>query len=76
MSLKNQILLIIAAALLAACGRTATVTQIDIIPEPVFQVQKEGSYTLNRDSKDQYVLRITNPQTFWSTSKYLVVQVK
>lgn len=49
MSLKNQILLIIAAALLAACGRTATVTQIDIIPEPVFQVQKEGSYTLNRD---------------------------
>ena len=35
-----------------------------------------SSYTLNRDSKDQYVLRITNPQTFWSTSKYLVVQVK
>ena len=32
-----------------------------------------SSYTLNRDSKDQYVLRITNPQTFWSTSKYLVV---
>ena len=35
-----------------------------------------SSYTLNRDSKDQYMLRITNPQTFWSTSKYLVVQVK
>ena len=35
-----------------------------------------SSYTLNRDSKDQYVLRITNPQTFWSTSKYLVIQVK
>ena len=35
-----------------------------------------GSYTLTRDSKDQYVLRITNPQTFWSTSKYLVIQVK
>ena len=35
-----------------------------------------SSYTLNRDSKDQYVLRITNPHTFWSTSKYLVVQVK
>lgn len=35
-----------------------------------------GSYTLTRDSKDQYVLRVTNPQTFWSTSKYLVIQVK
>lgn len=34
------------------------------------------SYTLTRDSKDQYVLRITNPQIFWSTSKYLVIQVK
>lgn len=35
-----------------------------------------GSYTLTRDAKDQYVLRITDPQNFWSTSKYLVVQVK
>jgi len=35
-----------------------------------------SSYTLARDSKDQYVLRITNPDIFWSTSKYLVIQVK
>ena len=35
-----------------------------------------GSYTLQRDAKKQYVLRITDPQRFWSTSKYLVVQVK
>lgn len=35
-----------------------------------------SSYTLTTDSKDQYVLRITNPQIFWSTSKYLVIQVK
>ena len=35
-----------------------------------------SSYTLERDANKQYVLRITNPQTFWSTSKYLVVQVK
>lgn len=35
-----------------------------------------SSYTLTRDSKNQYVLRITNPQVFWSTSKYLVIQVK
>ena len=35
-----------------------------------------GSYTLNRDASGQYMLRINNPQIFWSTSKYLVVQVK
>lgn len=35
-----------------------------------------GSYTLEKDSKKQYVLRITKPETFWSTSKYLVIQVK
>lgn len=36
----------------------------------------QASYTLDRDANKQYVLRITNPQLFWSTSKYLVVLVK
>ena len=35
-----------------------------------------GSYTLQPDANKQYVLRITNPEAFWSTSKYLVVLVK
>ena len=35
-----------------------------------------SSYTLQQDANKQYVLRITNPQLFWSTSKYLVVLVK
>lgn len=35
-----------------------------------------SSYTLVRDANKQYTLRITNPQIFWSTSKYLVVRVK
>ena len=35
-----------------------------------------SSYTLTPDANKQYVLRITNPQIFWSTSKYLVVLVK
>ena len=35
-----------------------------------------SSYTLQRDANKQYVLRITDPQAFWSTSKYLVIQVK
>ena len=35
-----------------------------------------GSYTLQPDAQQQYVLRITSPRQFWSTSKYLVVLVK
>jgi len=35
-----------------------------------------SSYTLTQDAKKQYILRITNPQLFWSASKYLVVLVK
>ena len=35
-----------------------------------------GSYTLQRDANKQFVLRISDPETFWSTSKYLVVLVK
>ena len=35
-----------------------------------------NSYQLIQDANKQYVLRINNPQSFWSTSKYLVVLVK
>lgn len=34
------------------------------------------SYSLDRDAQGQYTLRITNPDRFWSTSKYLVITVK
>ena len=36
----------------------------------------ESSYQLTQDANKQYILRITNPQLFWATSKYLVVMVK
>ena len=35
-----------------------------------------GTYTLAKDAKGQYVLKITDPAKFWSVSKYLVIQVK
>lgn len=35
-----------------------------------------GSYQLVKDKQGQYELHITDPQKFWSVSKYLVVQVK
>jgi len=35
-----------------------------------------GTYKLEKDKQGQYELHITDPQKFWSVSKYLVVQVK
>lgn len=61
-------------------------TQIDIRVEKEVKLYSKsaklltahpaGSYTLQQDASKQYVLRITNPEQFWSTSKYLVVLVK
>ncbi len=39
-------------------------------------VHPGSSYSLTTDSNGQYVLHITDPSNFWSTSKYLVIQVK
>ena len=35
-----------------------------------------GSYTLDKDAQGQYTLRITNPQSFWSVSRYRVIVVR
>ena len=35
-----------------------------------------GSYSLLKDSKGEYTLRITDASKFWSSSKYLVIKVK
>ncbi len=35
-----------------------------------------GSYKLEKDKEGKYVLHITDPDTFWSVSKYLVIQVR
>lgn len=42
----------------------------------ILTTHPSGSYTMTQDANKQYVLRITNPELFWSTSKYLVVLVK
>ena len=36
----------------------------------------QGSYKLEKDDKGQYVLEITNPNDFWSVSRYLVILVR
>lgn len=42
----------------------------------ILTTHPSGSYELTPDINKQYVLKITNPQMFWSTSKYLVILVK
>ena len=42
----------------------------------ILTAHPQSSYTLLQDANKQYILRITNPQQFWSASKYLVVLVK
>ena len=42
----------------------------------ILTMHPSSSYTLQPDANKKYVLRINNPQLFWSTSKYLVIQVK
>lgn len=61
-------------------------TQIDIRTEreiKLFSKRAElltshpgGSYELIKDDKGQLTLKITNPNHFWSVSRYLVIQVK
>lgn len=42
----------------------------------VLTTHPNDSYKLVKDKQGQYSLNVTNPQKFWSVSKYLVVQVK
>ena len=42
----------------------------------ILTTHPSSSYVLQQNASKQYILRITNPEVFWSTSKYLVVQVK
>lgn len=61
-------------------------TKIDIRVDKVIKLYSKsaklltnhpaGSYSLDKDAGGMYTLRITNPTTFWSVSKYLVVVVK
>lgn len=53
MKLKRHILVVLTACLLTAagCGRKGTVAHPTVLPEPVFMVEKEGTFTLPRNPK-------------------------
>lgn len=42
----------------------------------ILTTHPSGSFELSQDNNKQFILKITNPQIFWSTSKYLVIMVK
>ena len=48
---KKLILCLLPVLLLAACGRKTTVKTLNVVPEPVFLVKKEGSFTLRGNPK-------------------------
>lgn len=61
-------------------------TEIDIRKDKVIKLYSKraelltthptGSYELVKDDKGQLTLKITNPNQFWSVSRYLVIQVR
>ena len=57
------------------------IRKVNVIPlnsksAKLLTTHPEGSYSLLKDSKGEYTLRITNAPEFWSVSKYLVIKVK
>ena len=56
--------------------RKVTVIPFEAKHARILTTHPDGSYTLLKDSKGEYTLRITDPATFWSVSKYLVVKVR
>ena len=42
----------------------------------ILTTHPEGSYKLERNKEKKYVLTITDADSFWSVSKYLVIQVR
>ena len=57
------------------------IRKVNVIPlnsksAKLLTIHPEGSYSLLKDSKGEYTLRITNASEFWSVSKYLVIKVK
>jgi len=56
--------------------RKTTVIPLESKSADVMTNHPAGSYSLLKDSKGEYTLRITDASKFWSSSKYLVIKVK
>jgi len=56
--------------------RKTNVIPLDSKSVKLLTTHPEGSYSLLKDSKGEYTLRITDAAEFWSVSRYLVIRVK
>lgn len=56
--------------------RETTVIPLGSKSAKILTQHPAGSYTLLKDAKGEYTLRITDPSRFWSNSKRLVIKVK
>jgi len=56
--------------------RKTTVIPLNSKNAELLTTHPNGTYTLLKDSKGEYTLRITDINKFWSVSKYLVIKVK
>ena len=56
--------------------RRTNVIPLESKSAKILTTHPEGSYSLLKDSKGEYTLRITDAAEFWSVSRYLVIKVK
>lgn len=70
--MKRKVLIVLVALLAAGCGRQVAVQQVDIIPEPVFMVQKEGTFTLHTNPK----VSVLNVGQNSATVKYIMKSLR
>ncbi len=56
--------------------RKTTVIPLNSKSATILTTHPTGTYTLLKDSKGLYTLRISDPAKFWSVSKYLVIKTK
>lgn len=72
--MKNRTILslLLFATILASCGRTAVVREIAVVPEPLFVVEKEGSYTLGRG----VAVAVTGLGQNEATVKYIMTSLR
>ena len=72
--MKNRTILslLIFATILASCGRTAVVREIAVVPEPLFVVEKEGTYTLGRG----VAVAVTGLGQNEATVKYIMTSLR
>lgn len=69
---RFAIVAVLFALLAAGCGRRATVKEINVLPQPVFMVQKEGTFTLKSNPR----LSISGIGQNSSTLKYIMASLR